>query len=172
MHYLIKKQDVNKNMKLLDTKLLFRASEHGFDRDKFHQFCDNKGPTIAIIHNEHDHVFGGYVERSWIDVSDDDVAKKMADPNAFLFGVRPNIKYIPLKEGKKDGASAMWVHEKYGPIFGGGADIWIIDKCDKLKKSGVYSYTFEFDPAKICGVDSGYMSFLVKEYEVFSVCIQ
>ena len=29
--------------------LLFRASQHGFNNNKFHEFCDGKGDTLTII---------------------------------------------------------------------------------------------------------------------------
>ena len=61
----IKTQKKNHNITSMDTKLLFRGSEHGFDRRKFHEICDNEGPTVTIIHSENDHVFGGYVSISF-----------------------------------------------------------------------------------------------------------
>ncbi|ORY46928.1 POZ domain-containing protein [Rhizoclosmatium globosum] len=43
---------VNSNIKLItptETKLLFRASEHGFSNAKFHQQCDGKGDLFVLI---------------------------------------------------------------------------------------------------------------------------
>ena len=51
----------SKNVSSIDTALLFRVSENGFNSAKFNEFCANKGPTILIIHNEYDRVFGGCV---------------------------------------------------------------------------------------------------------------
>ncbi|ETO13190.1 hypothetical protein RFI_24186 [Reticulomyxa filosa] len=42
-------------------KLLLRASKDGFDSATFHRKCDNKGPTVVIVHSHLGHVFGGYV---------------------------------------------------------------------------------------------------------------
>jgi len=46
-------------------KLIFRASKESFSATKFHQKCDNKGPTITIIESTNGNVFGGYNELDW-----------------------------------------------------------------------------------------------------------
>merc|ERR1719203_1567517 len=61
----LRKRKGNETLNDIAIDLLFRASEHGYSSDKFHEFCDEKGSTITIIENEHGHVFGGYAERSW-----------------------------------------------------------------------------------------------------------
>ena len=161
----LKKQEMHKNIRSMDTKLLFKASQHQFDNKKFHQFCDYKGPTITIIHNEHDHVFGGYLNKSR-----EAEAESIADPNAFLFSVRPKIKHIALKESHKDGEKVIINHGDYGPTFGRG-DIWISDKCDQSLWSFALQSSFEFEWQEIVGSDTDCW-FKVKEYEVFSVCVE
>ena len=42
-------------------ELLFRASEHSYSKQSFHELCDNQGPTITIIQSEYGNIFGGYV---------------------------------------------------------------------------------------------------------------
>ena len=74
-------------------KLLFRASEHNFCSKAFHKECDNKGLTLIIIQNEYDYIFGGYVSESWIS---DPI--KVFDPTAFLFTIKPKMKYIPFRK--------------------------------------------------------------------------
>eukprot|EP00347_Sterkiella_histriomuscorum_P008412 403345192 len=46
-------------------KLLFRGSTHGFTASKFHELCDNQGPTISFILSEQGQVFGGYASLPW-----------------------------------------------------------------------------------------------------------
>ena len=46
-------------------KLLYRASEHGYTSESFHECCDNKGPTLVIIKSSEGWIFGGYTTRSW-----------------------------------------------------------------------------------------------------------
>ncbi len=51
-------------------KLLYRASEHGYTAESFHQYCDDKGPTLIVIKGRGEWffkncIFGGYTTRSW-----------------------------------------------------------------------------------------------------------
>ena len=42
-------------------KRIFFGSKHGFTAEKFHERCDGKGETIAVIQSELNQVFGVYV---------------------------------------------------------------------------------------------------------------
>ena len=47
-------------------KLLYRASEHEYIAEFFHEYCDNvKGPTLVIIKSDGGWLFGGYTTQSW-----------------------------------------------------------------------------------------------------------
>ncbi len=46
-------------------ELIYRASEHGYTAESFHECCDNKGPTLIIIKSIEGWIFGGYTTRSW-----------------------------------------------------------------------------------------------------------
>ncbi len=46
-------------------KLLYRASEHGYTAESFHEYCDNKGPTLIVIKSSGGWIFGGYTTQSW-----------------------------------------------------------------------------------------------------------
>ena len=48
-----------------DMKLLYRASEHGYTAKSFHDYCDDKGPTLIIIKRSEGWIFGGYTTQSW-----------------------------------------------------------------------------------------------------------
>ncbi len=50
-------------------KLLYRTSEHGYTGESFHEYCDNKGPTLIVIKSSGDWLFGGYTTRSWSRIS-------------------------------------------------------------------------------------------------------
>ena len=45
--------------------LLFKATRDGCCATAFHRNCDNKGPTITVLYNTNDSVFGGYTSQSW-----------------------------------------------------------------------------------------------------------
>ena len=63
---LLLSQLTNYNDNTLKLKLLYRSTRDGNTVKKFHEFCDNKGPTLTLIHSEFNHVFGGYTNVSWI----------------------------------------------------------------------------------------------------------
>ena len=46
-------------------KLLYRASEHEYTAKSFHEYCDEKGPTLVIIKSSRGWIFGGYTTQSW-----------------------------------------------------------------------------------------------------------
>ena len=46
-------------------KLIYRSSEHDYTSKSFHQYCDDKGPTLVIIKSSGGWIFGGYTTRSW-----------------------------------------------------------------------------------------------------------
>ena len=164
----LKKQKENENIKSISTQLLYRASEHDFSAKKFHELCDEKGATITIIHNEYNHIFGGYTSKSWPKCCG---YKQIAvDPNAFLFMVRPKCKYFGIRVGYKYGR-AITSDKRYGPTFGGGRDIYIAD--GKLGQSGGTAATFTHEAEEFFGTKM-YMKYLnyqykVLDYEVFSV---
>ncbi len=43
---------------------LYSSQAHGWSTTTFHQYCDNKGPTV-IIAKAGNNIFGGYTEVSW-----------------------------------------------------------------------------------------------------------
>ena len=46
-------------------KLLYRASEHEYSAESFHEYCDDKGPTLIVIKSSEGYIFGGYTTQSW-----------------------------------------------------------------------------------------------------------
>ena len=46
-------------------KLIYRASEHEYSAESFHQYCNNKGPTLIVIKSSGGWIFGGYTTQSW-----------------------------------------------------------------------------------------------------------
>ncbi len=45
--------------------LLYRASDDEYSGRSFHEFCDDKGPTLVIIKSSGGWIFGGYTTQSW-----------------------------------------------------------------------------------------------------------
>ena len=46
-------------------KLIYRASEHEYTASSFHEYCDDKGPTLIVIKSSGGWIFGGYTTQSW-----------------------------------------------------------------------------------------------------------
>ena len=46
-------------------KRIYQASVNTFASAKFHELCDNKGPTLTIIETTTGYIFGGYTSTSW-----------------------------------------------------------------------------------------------------------
>eukprot|EP00479_Gromia_sphaerica_P008068 TRINITY_DN293_c0_g1_i3.p1 TRINITY_DN293_c0_g1~~TRINITY_DN293_c0_g1_i3.p1 ORF type:complete len:191 (+),score=30.33 TRINITY_DN293_c0_g1_i3:729-1301(+) len=148
-------------------KLLYKASRDGFGSRDFHRLCDNKGPTVAVIkRNGSEKIFGGYTPLDWHSsnafVKDDQF-------RSFIYTI------------DNEGAGAKYQHNKYptnaiycgsnfGPIFGGGHDLYICDNSNT--KTGSYtntphSYSVPANTT-LCGQHKNYT---INEIEVFSVQI-
>ena len=55
-------QKLNKNIIL---QLIFKMTENGFTAKDFHQYCDNKGPTLILIKTSNDEIIGGFTPLNW-----------------------------------------------------------------------------------------------------------
>ena len=167
----LKTHKENKNVNSFDTQLLYRASDNEYSAQKFYELCSNKGANITIIHTEYDHIFGVYTSKSW--------GGRRTDQNAFVFLIRPKVKIYEFKSDKKDGEGAIWnAGRHYGPIFGSGGDIWIVDKCNVSTGNGCHNKfhaSFDFDPEELSGAKLNETwqeySFKVMDYETFAIDI-
>ncbi|KAK8807358.1 hypothetical protein WA158_004117 [Blastocystis sp. Blastoise] len=111
-------------------KLLFRASEHNFLASEFHKYCDNKGETVTLIkhigHNNHINIFGGYTDQSWESRTSN---CEKSPSKEFLFTLS-NEHDIPPTQYLHNGIGrGIYCRSSYGPVFGGGSDIYIGDNC-------------------------------------------
>ena len=48
-----------------DMKLLYRASEHDYTAESFHECCNYNEPTLIVIKSSEGWIFGGYTTQSW-----------------------------------------------------------------------------------------------------------
>ena len=155
--------------------LLYRASENSFSAKKFHELCDDKGPTLTIVRSvsksiyfwKSERLFGGYASKSWF--SGD---KAVSSPDSFLFSLDSQTKHeIYQKE-----AYAIRGYDFWGPKFGDGADLAISNNCNSNTRS--YSYlgsTYSLpdgivpESQKAKQYFAGSDEFQVNEYEVYKV---
>ena len=146
--------------------LLYRGSEHNFDGPKFHQLCDGKEKTLVLVKSTTKNLFGGYVTTAWH--SNNSLSSA---PGSFLFSLDKQTKHkIYKNEGE-----AIYGHQSYGPIFGGGHDLVLFNNCHSNKKSSTnlgHTYSppnnISFDTyASQTYLAGSYLNFQVEEYEVF-----
>ena len=167
----LKENEIYKDIKCIDVHLLFRANEHQFKAQKFHEHCDEKGPTLTIVHNENNHVYGGYCTESWVNGR----YIEITDPTAFIYLIRPSTKVYKLREDRKEGKCAMLSDGDWGPEYGSGEDIWISDGCNVYDDSGCNSNprTFDIDAKELIGPNKSSTNFhyqcKVIDYEVYGI---
>lgn len=93
--------------------LLYKASRHGCSATNFHNICNNKGPTVTILYNNDEFIYGGYTSLSW-----KSVGLFQPDNNAFLFRLYQNGNWKPVKMPVKNAQHAIYDIATYGPTFG------------------------------------------------------
>ena len=117
-------------------ELLYRATRDGMTGQCFHNKCDNKGETICLYKNEKGNIFGGYASIPWTN----DGSYHSA-PDSFLFTLTNIHNIEPTKFfSKKDKKE---VYHNYGPIFGGGTDLFIDNNFGQSKCQVYFPYTYQ-----------------------------
>jgi len=108
---------IDRNKKTKFT-LLYKATRDGCTSTAFHNQCDNRGPTVTILYNTKNTVFGGYTSVSWH--SNGDYSN---DSKAFLFRLNYKGTVQPVQFPAKTATNAIYGESSYGPTFGGGHDL-------------------------------------------------
>ncbi|XP_060083036.1 interferon-induced protein 44-like [Ylistrum balloti] len=150
--------------------LLYKISRDGCCSTTFHSFCDNKGPTVTILYNTNNSVYGGYTAVSW-----NSNGAYAIDAKAFLFRLEYNGSNQPMKFPiKTNGTNAIYGHASYGPTFG-GHDLHSF--ANTVNKSGTYfplngnvngwGVTYDFQGQNYNSVMNGNLQVL--DLEVYSV---
>ncbi|CAI2190310.1 19833_t:CDS:1 [Funneliformis geosporum] len=113
-------------------KLLYRASRDGFEAKKFHELCDNKGPTIMISKLQSDgKLIGSYNPLTWEPYT---TVKKcsrswQSSSKSFLFSFSDkNIdsgRIMKITTNSKEQNYAVSYDKNSGPAFGRGWDLKI-----------------------------------------------
>ncbi len=93
-----------------EIKLVYRASEHEFNLNKFHQLCDNLEDTLTIIKTEHDKWIGGFTPLPWKTKHGRDKSNR-----TFMMAINVMEKLEPIRLGE----CAIHYDEELGPCFGG-----------------------------------------------------
>jgi hypothetical protein len=152
-------------------KLICRSSQEGFNVNKFHEYCDNKGPTVVIIKVRNSgEIIGGYNPLDWrsIKIITDKKSKRVTSrpyvdhkcktSNSFIFslfsltnGAIPTLSRVTSKK-----EAIIWSENK-GPCFG-LQDLWI----QTSRSGGSKQQSYE---KKVINREI----FDIEEYEVFQI---
>ena len=94
-------------------KLLYRASQDGFESSNFHLKCDGHGNTLTIL-KANGFLFGGFTKATW-----SSSGQWKSDKDAFLFSLT-NKDYKPckIKIDSNKLINAIYCISSYGPKFG------------------------------------------------------
>ena len=112
-------------------RLLYKISRDGCSAQTFHQKCDGQGPTVTVLYNTNNTIFGGYLSQSW-----HSRGAYINDPSAFLFRLQYNGSSNPLKFPVTNTTNAGYGGSSHGPLFGSGHDIYTF--YGTINKSGNY----------------------------------
>jgi len=122
------KLDKYKDKKL---HLLFQAQNDGFSSNNFHQKCDGKSPTIAIIIDTKNNIYGGFTDISW---ESSFFAKYKADMQKLsLIFVKPENRESALVCNVNNDDKHIYCSTDYGPTY--GDDLVISCDCNNNLKS-------------------------------------
>ena len=175
-------------------KLLYRASDNAYSHEKFHELCDDKGPTICIIKSNWGNIFGGYTSKSWNAEGECGIVFNWkSDKDAFLFLIKSNDELIEnqcpaiIDMISETGNKAICCYMDTGPLFGGGHEICVGGDCnetvDAMRKGGEETYSWPLNLStyksdltdNLSGskmrtdTDGSAYLFQVIDYEVFNV---
>ncbi|XP_031570222.1 protein HEG homolog 1-like [Actinia tenebrosa] len=102
----------------------WHAANDGWNvRTTFHPQCDGNSPTVTIVRVV-SYVFGGYSDVPW-----QSSGGYTSSSKSFLYSLRNIYGYSPVNltlNGQNDG-KAIYNGAGYGPVFGGGNDLFISD---------------------------------------------
>jgi hypothetical protein len=149
-------------------RLLYRGSRDGFASSQFHGKCDNVSNTITLIITTDGFIFGGFTPLAWDSSSQ---YKPDTSGKSFLFSIKNPHNIEAGKIALKDSRYGIYCSSSYGPVFGSGYDIKVVDDCDK----NTSSYTrLGVGYANNTGVGdsqffTGQQNFTVKEIEIFAI---
>jgi len=116
-------------------KLLYRGTRDGMTHDCFHNKCNNQGPTISLFKNDKGYIFGGYASTDWTSYGDYKSA-----PDSFIFTLTNIHGTEPTKFPNSNTNKSIYDVSYCGPAFGGGCDIYILNRINSSGSGFPHSY--------------------------------
>lgn len=108
-------------------ELQYKTSRDGCSASTFHQLCDGIGPTVTILYNTDNSVYGGFLLKDWKNSEG-----CIKDNHAFLFTLHFNGVSKPRKFSVTNANEAAYAHQRLGPAFG-NVDMSLLNPYTKMK---------------------------------------
>ena len=137
-------------------------SKNGSKSEDFHNFCDNKGPTLTLIKTSKNHVFGGFTPLSW-----NCSGKNLNDTSnqTFIFSLNSLKSYNMKSTSKK----AIQCFKGKGPTFG-DSDIRVNENMTQGKSYANSCCNFLADKKlELIGSIGDSEEFNIDEIEIYKV---
>jgi hypothetical protein len=148
--------------------LSYRGSQHGFRAVDFHGKCNSQSNTVTLIDTTTGCIFGGFTPIGW-----DSSSGWKEDPTkqSFLFRIKDHRNSEPRTFVLSSSSYAIFCHSSYGPIFGNGHNLCVVDSCHQNKGSYTNLGKNYVNDTGLDGtqVFTGEQYFTVREIEVFSI---
>ena len=147
----------NKNIK---SELLYRLSRDGNELSKFHELCDDKGPTLTLFQTDDENKGGIYTPLSW-----DTKSYNKKDKETFMFNLNNNEKFKKKNEKK----ASIFCTKEYGPwTFNFG--FYKENSMEKIKHWGLgINEAYEKGSNILLNNTNELKIFDVKEVEVYKI---
>ncbi|KAH7645441.1 hypothetical protein HUG17_0979 [Dermatophagoides farinae] len=150
-------------------RLIFRASEHKFSAEAFHNYCDGMAPTFVLVLSTKGYLSGGFCDIPWTSGNRGRGCYASSE-KSFLFRLKtPCDEQPPIKYEVKKKIFAIGHMASKGPVFGAGADLLLADSCHLNEDS--YSnlpHSYDGPDASVDTLFGSYY-FTAVDYEVFTI---
>ena len=150
-------------------ELLYRGTRDGFKAAKFHELCDNQGPTLCLMKTSKDYICGGFASESWKSLDEGNYEQ---DSKAFIFSLTKESRHLTIE-------SDHAIYQNKEEMFDFGLyDLYVWDDCNvEIKPENDDNFGFSYQlPAYMVYLSEkansylgGAESYTVKEIEVFKV---
>ena len=144
----------NKN---ITAQLLYRLTRDGELYKTFHEKCDNKGPTLVLIHDTSNIKTGGYTPLSW-----ESFTKWKKDNDTFIFNLTNKKKF---GKANKNNTASIHCNSTYGPWF----DNFGFDYGRNMKECKFQVGNAFLNANEIVPNDNKDKCFKVQEVEVYKI---
>lgn len=93
-----------------ETELAYTTRYHGWSLLSFYAKLEDKGPTILVIQDTRDNIFGAFCSSSWKNTQ-----SIYGNGRSFVFTLRPQMKVYPWS-----GLETSFMYSRYDALFVGG----------------------------------------------------